>query len=148
MDGGQEDVDERAAGEGRMDDTEPRAEEPAGAADGAEDGVVGEREQQPVHEVERVADHARAAPVGAEDRSKQERDVHPRPADLLREPEAAREDDRPDDAARERSPERHAANSSCSRPVSASATETAAFTSARWLSACGKLPRNAPVFGS
>src|SRR5215210_2124021 len=127
-----------------MDYAESGAEQPAGVVDGPEDPVVADREEDAVGEVHEVAEHARApAPVG-ERRAEQQRDVHPRPAELLREPQAAGEDDRADGAAGEGAPERHAAL----RSASTSAIETAALISARCVSACGKLPRNAPLAGS
>ena len=59
-------------------------------ADSPKDSVVGEREDQPVREVDQVADHARAAATVGEDGPEQQRDVHAREAQLLGDPEAVR----------------------------------------------------------
>ena len=125
MDGRKQHVHERTAGEEAVDEPQGETEQPARMADRTEDRVVGEREEDPVDEMEEVADHVRAAPVRGEDRAEQKRDVHAREPQLLRQPQAGRQHDRPDDASRDGRPERH------SRPAFASSIDTAALTRAR-----------------
>src|SRR5204863_5912111 len=124
--------------EGRVDNAEHRPEDPARVVHGPEDRVVADGEEEPVDEVKGVPDHARAAAVVGEDRPEQERDVHPCEAELLGDPQAAREHDRAHHPACERAPEAHWASS----------IEWAAFTSARCVRPWGKLPRNSRLFGS
>src|SRR5262249_54061194 len=96
--------------------------------------------------MDQVAEHARPAAAVGGDGAAPPRDVHSPPPQLLREPECARAHDRPDRAAGEGAPDRHAAPSSSS--PCASAIDTAALISARCVRPWGKLPRNSLVWGS
>ena len=140
MDGRQQQIRERAADEGGLYEAEQQAEPPRREARRREDRRVEKGEHEPAREVREVADHACRAPVLGRDRAEQERDVHPRPPELLREPDAARDDRRADRAAGERTPEHG--------HVDGSSIATAALINARCVRPCGKLPRNAFECGS
>jgi hypothetical protein len=68
VDGGEDQVRERAADEAGVHRAEREAEQPPCMADGGEDGRVEEREEQAVCEVERPADRAGAVAVLGERR--------------------------------------------------------------------------------
>lgn len=130
----EQDAHERAAGEERVHPAEREAEEPPRLTDGTEHEPVQQREQHAVPEVHRVADHVGAPAVRRERCAEQKWEVHPRPAELLRGAQAARQDDRADETARDRAEDHRA------RPV----IVAAALTKPRWQSACGKFPRSSP----
>src|SRR5690606_21693676 len=140
MDQRQNDVDQRGAGERPVDQTEHRSEQPAAAARGEEGGVVAEGEDLPEQEVQQVADRLGAHPVGGDGGAQQERQVDAGQSQLAGGAQGGGEHDRAGEPARERTPDGHRATRS---PIA-----RAALINARWLSACGRLPRKSPVPGS
>src|SRR5207248_5336733 len=94
-------------------------------------------------EQQRVADGLGPPPAIGQNRAEQKGEIHSRPAKLPRTPGQRGEHHRADEAADERRGQDghgHAAQAWLSAQ--------AALISARWTSACGKLPRNAPVRAS
>src|SRR4051812_28582756 len=136
MDDREQDVDQRGAGEQTVDESEEAAQPPTVLVDRGEDREIHEREQQPRHEVHRVADGFRPCAIGRDKRAEQKRQVHARQAELTSGTERRRENERPREASGERAPDAHAFSAFCN--------ETAALTNDRWTSAWGVLPRNAP----
>ena len=137
------------ADEDRVKRAEQRADPPRAAPDDREEADIRHGEREAEDEMEHVADRLRLAAVVGDRRAEQERQIH------ARQPELAR---------------RRTIVVSTSVPTKPPATPTdadaltqlgiavrrtlaalrshdaiAASISARWTSACGKLPRNAPL---
>ena len=89
--------------------------------------------------MQQVADGLGAGPVGEKRAAEQEGDVHAGQTQLAAGAKPAGEDHGAQEASGQRSPDGHGADPS--------ASVVAALISARWTSACGKLPRNSPRIG-
>src|SRR5204862_4446779 len=129
---------------------EQGAEPPRAPSNGDEKRRVQEREPEAEPEVQQIADRAGAAPVLGHRRAEQEREIHARQAQFAGPVRDRRQNERPDEAARNRGKNhRMRPGPLALRPdplaPMASSMATAALMSARCTSACGKLPRNCPV---
>ncbi|MFF3460610.1 hypothetical protein ACFYXH_41350 [Streptomyces sp. NPDC002730] len=71
----QQDIDERGGGEQAVDEAEDASQPPAAVADGGEDRVVEQGEDQAVDEVRAVAEGLGAGPVASERGAEQERQI-------------------------------------------------------------------------
>src|SRR3954451_16484601 len=123
-----------------MQNAQHRAGEPSRIPERREDREGSERERQPEEEVQHVPQRFGALPVAGHHRAQQERQVHPRDAELTRRAEDRREHERADEATDQRTPDAHRA----APPRSIAA---AAVSNARCVSPCGKFPRTAPDYG-
>src|SRR4051812_4979432 len=140
MNDGEDGVDESGPCEQAVHQTEDGPQPPAAVVDRGEDRVVDEREALPGDEVQGVADRLRPDAIRRDRRAQQERQVHACQPELAARAQRRREDERPDQSARNGAPDAHR--------MPACSQATAALTSARWTSPWGRLPRNSPVLGS
>jgi predicted ArsR family transcriptional regulator len=100
----QEDVHQGAAAEHAVDQTESRAEEPAGPAHRPEDGVVTEGEEEPEEEMEEVAQRLGPEAVGGDHRAQEEGQIDAGHPELTGRPQNGGQDERADEPPGQRAP--------------------------------------------